>query len=99
MKALILNSPEQVSFALTTISTSNFFLVLLMNGSMQQLWGMIRALQLIVLASLMNLQFPANAAVFYQGAIMFATMDLLSGEKLYGLLFDFKETPPLSEKF
>mmetsp|Transcript_17852 Transcript_17852/g.27621 ORF Transcript_17852/g.27621 Transcript_17852/m.27621 type:complete len:315 (-) Transcript_17852:321-1265(-) len=47
----------------------------------------------------MEITFPANAAEFYKRAILFANMDLLSGEKLYEVILSFRSTPPLSPKF
>jgi len=97
--AQMANSTETVGMMVNAVGTGNFLLAIILNGSMQQLFGMIRAIQIIVLTSLMNLVFPSNAAAFYQGAIMFASMDILSGEALYEKIFVFKETPPLSTKF
>jgi len=59
---------------------------------MQQLWGLIRAIQLIVLIALTEITFPANAGEFFKRAIIFANIDLLSGENLYEELFEFAET-------
>eukprot|EP00356_Strombidium_inclinatum_P000932 CAMPEP_0170510854 /NCGR_PEP_ID=MMETSP0208-20121228/65987_1 /TAXON_ID=197538 /ORGANISM="Strombidium inclinatum, Strain S3" /LENGTH=217 /DNA_ID=CAMNT_0010794345 /DNA_START=2269 /DNA_END=2922 /DNA_ORIENTATION=- len=82
-----------------SVSFGNFLLGVLTSGSMQHLWGLIRAVQLIVLTALMEITFPGNAAEFYKRAILFASMDILSGEELYEQIFSFRRTPPLSAKF
>ena len=37
--------------------------------------------------------------MFFAGAILFANMDVFSGEDLYKEKFNFKETDPLNERF
>ena len=56
---------QKVGFMVNIMSSSNFFLAIILKGSMQQLFGMIRAIQIIVLAALMNISFPSNAAAFF----------------------------------
>lgn len=54
------------------------------------------------MVSLMSLTFvmlPAHANVFFEVCIMFASLDIFSGEKLYELMFEFREDEPLNEKF
>ena len=54
-----------------------------MAGSMQQLWGMIRAMQIIILAGLIEIPMPAHALVFMKGCMSFAQMDVFDGSGLY----------------
>jgi hypothetical protein len=72
---------------------------MIFGGSMQHLWGMIRAMQMITTMSLINIAFPSTANAFFNAAILFANMDVMSGEKLYEIIFNFKETDPFNEKF
>jgi hypothetical protein len=37
--------------------------------------------------------------VFFEVCIMFSSLDIFSGEKLYELIFEFREDEPLNEKF
>jgi hypothetical protein len=47
------------------MTTGNFFVSLLLGGSMEQLWGMIRALQMIVLSTLIDMPMPALTLKFF----------------------------------
>jgi hypothetical protein len=42
------------------LSSSNFVTSMLLGGSMQELYGLIRAMQLIILMNLMAIPFPAH---------------------------------------
>jgi hypothetical protein len=44
---------------------------------------MIRAMQMILLSMLSDVSYPAMTFVFFQGAILFAGMDVFSGEAIY----------------
>lgn len=46
---------DSMGSGVSSLTTGNFIVSLLMKGSMQQLWGMIRAMQLMILPSLLNL--------------------------------------------
>ena len=47
----------------------------------------------------MDIPFPSHAFLFFQGAILFAKMDILSGEDFYAAHFTFQETDPINERF
>ena len=82
-----------------SVSIGNFALAVLKNGSMQQLWGLIRSIQIIVLSSLIELVYPSNVSEFFKQTIEFANVDLLSGEDLYEKWLEMEPTSPLSAKF
>ena len=42
---------------------------------------------------------PGHALMFMQGCMNFAQMDVLDGQNLYSILFEFKETPPLNDNY
>lgn len=84
---------------LNTVTTSNFIITLLMACSMQQLWGMIRAMQTIILAVLVQIPMPGHTLIFMQGCMNFAQMDLLDGAEYYEKMFEFKPTNPLDYNF
>ena len=69
--------------AINFISSGNFVTKLMIRGSMNELWGMIRALQYIVLLTLVNVTFPPEALLFFKGAIVFASLDIFEGEQTY----------------
>ena len=54
---------------------------------------------MIILYSTVNINYPSHTIAFFQGAVVFASMDILSGESLYEQIFEFKETDPLNERF
>jgi len=66
---------------------------------MQALWGMIRTLQLIVLSNLVNCPFPPHAAVFFEGCILFANMDIFDGEIIYRSNMKMQKTPEYDANF
>ena len=57
---------------LDLVSSSNFAVSLILGGSMQQLWGMIRALQTIVICQLVRVPTPSIAFAFFTGCMLFA---------------------------
>jgi len=77
----------------------NLVVSLLLGGSMEQLWGMIRALQIIVLSALVGMTLPSNVHLFIQGCMEFANVDIFSGEVIYLTLFEFTPTDPLTDNF
>ena len=81
------------------LSTGNFVVSLVLGGSMQHLYGMIRAMQMILLSALTNVAYPGPTLIFFKGAILFANMDVLSGEDFYEKHFEFQETDPINERF
>jgi hypothetical protein len=56
-------------------------------------------MQLILLSFLSDVSYPAHAYVFFQGGILFAGMDVFSGEDLYEKYLQFKETSPINKRF
>jgi hypothetical protein len=53
--------------------------MLILGGSMQEIWGMIRAVQMIVLSVLVDITFPINLFIFMEVVVAFAQMDILEG--------------------
>ena len=96
---MISTSTKRGGAVLNFLSTGNFALSIIMGGSMQQLWGMIRAMQMIVLGALVRVPTPAHTFLFFTGCMIFAQMDVLDGQGLYEILFEFKDTKPLSQNF
>ena len=85
--------------ALDFLTTGNLCLGIILGASMTYLWGLIRAMQMIVLQSLLSINYPPHAAVFFQAGITFAAVDVLKGEQLYETIFVFTPTPPLTPRF
>jgi len=55
----------------------NLAVNIVLASSLQFLWGMINALQIIVHIPLMSIQMPSNLLVFYQLLISVVTFDIL----------------------
>ena len=72
--------------------SSNFFVGILLGGSMQYLWGMIRALQVISLSGLVRVNIPVHLHIFLSVCVVFANMDILSTEVFFEENMDFKDT-------
>ena len=88
-----------VSKITTFLSSANLAVGIILGGSMQQLYGLIRAMQMILLSLLSDVSYPAPAYVFFQGVMLFAQMDIFSGEDFFEKHFIFKETTPISTRF
>jgi len=65
----VAGSTDQAGASVNMMTTGNFFVSLLLGGSMEHLWGMIRALQMIVLSTLIDMPMPALTLKFFQGCI------------------------------
>lgn len=72
---------------------------LLINGSMQQLFGMIRALQMIVIQGLIRIPLPGHTLEFFKGCMIFAQTDVFDGESYYDQWFEFEPTNPVNENY
>ena len=54
---------------------------------------------MITMMSLIKVGLPAYAQVFFEATILFANMDVFSGESFFEKNFVFMETDPLNERF
>jgi hypothetical protein len=54
---------------------------------------------LILLSLLTDISYPAHTYVFLKGAVLFAAMDIFSGEEFYAKHLTFKKTDPINERF
>lgn len=73
--------------------------VQIIGGSVQVFWGMMRALQLVVLNSLINTPMPALTTLFMQILMNMAQYDFFDAQFIYKESFEFKETPAFSDNF
>ena len=92
-------STELAGSIMTNVSSGNFVISLVMKGSMQQLWGTIRAVQMIVLIALVKVNLPINTFIFFQGCVVIADMDVMDGQTFFEDNFEFYPTPPLNDNF
>ena len=78
---------------------SNFMLQLLISTSMQKIWGTIRSTQTIIYLSLTETPVDYHVHAFIQGAMEFASIDVLNLGQWYQDNFNFEPTPAFSQKF
>ena len=85
---------------MTGISASSVINIT-MSFSIQHLWGLINALQLIVFTCLFNLKTPLNAETIEIAILQMVSFELLNTEKSLTKTFRFNatETPYLNYKF
>jgi hypothetical protein len=81
------------------VSSGNFIISQLLACSMQQLWSMIRAMQTIIITSIIEIPMPAHAMLFMKSAMTIAQIDVLDGAALYKKTFDFKQTECLTPNY
>ena len=73
---------------------------LLLAGSLNQVWGMVNNLQIVVHSPLVNVQFPANAFLLYDVMITIATFDVLPTDDVFPSIFpELPEDNPFNDKF
>eukprot|EP00347_Sterkiella_histriomuscorum_P013544 403364306 len=90
---------EPTSDAVSTIVIGNFVLNLLLATSLQYLWGMINALQLILHMPLFKVNFPSNTNFVFNQIISVSTFDVIPSEEALEKMFDFADTGPLNDRF
>ena len=83
----------------TYLSSANFFAAIILGGSMMHLYGLIRSMQVILLCLLSDVAYPAPTLIFFKGCILFAGMDIFSGEDFYEKHFVFNPTDPVNERY
>ena len=71
------------SEALDVLMISSVPLGILISGSLQLLWGMINALQLITHTVLFSLYFPVNVSIAFMSLLKFVAFDMLYTEVFY----------------
>jgi len=70
-----------------------------MNGSLQYLWVMINAQQLMVHTGLFTFMFPQNAQFFMSKMIKVANFDVLPSEDIVNGIFGFENNEPINSNF
>lgn len=90
---------ERSSEGVTAIASTNFIITLLMGGSLQKLWELIRAMQFIILSFLIRVPLSANAFAFFEGIASIGQIDIFDGKEYYQTIFEVKETTSLNSNF
>jgi hypothetical protein len=92
-------SAKSTIMSVALFTASNFFLRLIIGGSMQELWGMIRALQMILISVIVDVPIPPIAYIYFLICLEFANMDIYQGATTLEAMINFKETPALNDNF
>lgn len=85
--------------AVTAIMAGNFFVSLIFASALQYLWGMVNALQIMVLAVLFDILLPSNVMVILREITKACNFDFFYTADFYTVWFGFKETASYSEHF
>lgn len=84
----------------TTMLAGNAVMNIFLQGSLNQVWGMINNLQTIIHAPLINIQFPGNAFMLYEVMITVATFDILPSDVFLPAMFpNLDQEEAFSDKF
>ena len=82
-----------------TVMLGNAVVNIALSGSLNQLWGMINSLQIVVHTPLVDVSFPENAKLVYKQMILVATFDVLPTDDWFPEWFDLPEADSFSESF
>ena len=93
------NLVETIGGTLNAGISSNFIVSILIGGSLQKMWEMLRAQQMLNFIYLANIQVPALPSEYFSVSFEIQKMDILHGEDILAYFFSPKETPPFSARF
>ena len=79
--------------------SSNLAVSFLLSGVLQYLWGMVNALQMIVMTVLFSVIRPVNAEVVLTTIMSYVNLDLIETYPMLDKLFTFKESEPFNQIF
>ena len=70
-------------------------MVLISQGSFQQLWGVIRAAQLLLFQVLIRHNYPLHTHLFFTVCLYIAEMDIFNAKEIYEafMIFNAADTP------
>ncbi|CDW88206.1 cadg domain containing protein [Stylonychia lemnae] len=77
----------------------NLAVNIILSSSIQMLWGMINAFQLIVLMTLFNLKITGDVLYFFKMVAQLSSFSLIPTDEYVHYFFDFSESTPISENF
>ncbi len=78
---------EAMVFTMSSIMSSNFVINILMSSSLQELWGQLNVLQLVLFTPLLNLLLPMNVQVLCGALISITTFDILDSQSITNYIF------------
>jgi len=90
---------EDINIGLKSLMSTNLILSLFVAGSLQSMWSLVNALQVIVFTVLFNLNFPENVNSTFGELISLLAFDVFQAEYLFQYIFVFTSTPAFSLHF
>ena len=75
-----------------TFFSANMFVSIFSAGALQYLWGLINALQVLVLTALFQLDLAPNADMVMVAVLKMAALEFVSGEQYIDMIFGMRET-------
>jgi len=82
-----------MSAGMSSVAMGNMAINIALSSSLNLLWGLVNALQLIVCIPLFNINFPGNAQIFFSMLINIAQFNVFPSQKML-FFFHFNETDP-----
>lgn len=96
---MIKMNAQKSSEYLNIFNAGNFFLMLVLGGTMRHLWSMIRTIQMVTFSTVVNVKLPLNLFIFLRFYVYFAMMDVLQGRLFYKNTLRFKDDTPFNGTF
>ncbi|CDW90934.1 UNKNOWN [Stylonychia lemnae] len=90
---------EDTTYAFQKILLGNFALTMILSATLQYLWGMINALQIILHMPLMDVKFPSNTKFVFGQIISISQLDILPEETILNYFFSFPLTGAYNDRF
>ena len=90
---------ENMQLVFHVVLSHSGLLALLMQASISSLWTLIRAIQLIVFSTLIQVPMPSHTFAFLGEMMMIAQVDPFDGNQIYAKWFVFQPTDPVNENF
>lgn len=90
---------KNIGTSMSISMSGNFLISFLVNISLQNLWSLIRTLQVSLYMALVEYSYPAHTTMFMGVMVEIAELDLLNGEAIYQAIFSFADTPSFSDHF
>ena len=87
-----------VEWVLYVVLALIFLFAIAQGGSMQSLWSLVRAMQMIFLCTIVAVPYPAETYMFFNGRIFFK-LDLFRGQDLAEKYLNFSDSLPINGKF
>ena len=99
MTQVIVAAASSVQIGSSTVLIGNAALNIILQGSLNQVWGMINNLQIVITTPLMQVNFPGNALIVYKKMILVATFDFLPTSEIYNHFWSLDDPDAFNDQF